>query len=373
MFKPSENNFGLPKSLIDSVAAVLAEKAPPFGKKDDKKKDAKADSADGDKKDDKKPAFGKKKSDDKGDSDKKPAFGKKDDDGDEDDKKPAFGKKKSDDDGEEMIGKDGKKTKVDLKPKLSIKEAAFTDSEINRIEAIMELSNKTLRSYAVKSDRHLMDIKPAWVRPTEYAKGAAVGAHGKTAQKRAQGGELAIKKIKSNIAKTNATTKEEVELDQAMKWEKKSHAALPSKDQPSLKAHKEAADWHRENYEDSSGDAKQYHKKRMLHHTTQADAMKSMTESKQFDKGDEPADHKYDSTKDKGPEHIIMQLRKAKSLGSANKHIEFNNGKKVKVDAAHVHKALDMHASFKRAPEKDEFTKQIAKSHDHLVRAVTNK
>jgi hypothetical protein len=144
-------------------------------------------------------------------------------------------------------------------------------------------------------------------------------------------------------------------------------------DQPSLKAHKEAANWHRENYEDSSGDAKQYHKKRMLHHTTQADAMKSMSESKQFDKGDEPDDHKYDSTKDKGPEHIIMQLRKAKSLGSGNKHIEFNNGKKVKVDAAHVHKALDMHASFKRAPEKDEFTKQIAKSHDHLVRAVTNK
>ena len=322
MFKPSEKNFGLPKSLIDSVATVLAEKAPPFTKKDDKKV-----------------PFGKKK-DDKGDSDKKPAFGKKDDDSDEDDKKPAFGNKKADgdedsdeddsdkkaasgkksdddgdeDDDEEMIGKDGKKTKVDLKPKLNIKEAAFTDKEISRIEAIMEVSNKTLRSYAVKSDRHLMDIKPAWIRHADYAKGAAVGAHGKTAQKRAQGGELAIKKIRSNITKTNATTQA---------------GAIASQ--------------------------------------------KGVTESKQFDKGDEPDDHKYDSSKDKSPEHIIMQLRKAKSLGSDNKHIEFNNGQKVKVNSAHVHKALDMHASFKRAPEKDDFTKQISKSHDHLVRAVTGK
>jgi hypothetical protein len=328
MFKPSENNFGLPKSLIDSVAAVLAEKAPPFGKKDDKKKDAKADSADGDKKDDKKPAFGKKK-DDKGDSDKKPAFGKKDDDSDEDDKKPAFGdkkadgdedsdegdgkkpafgKKKSDDDGdadddEEMIGKDGKKTKVDLKPKLSIKE--------NARSIINEISSKALKSYLGKSRAQQDDIQDKHDSDPSYHRTAAGKKDTKTSTKRYAGEVKAIKKL----------NKEEV--------------TLTDKEIGRIEA--------------------------------------IMAESKQFDKGDEPADHKYDSTKDKGPEHIIMQLRKAKSLGSANKHIEFNNGKKVKVDAAHVHKALDMHASFKRAPEKDEFTKQIAKSHDHLVRAVTNK
>jgi hypothetical protein len=83
--------------------------------------------------------------------------------------------------------------------------------------------------------------------------------------------------------------KEEVELDEAMKWDKKSHASLPAMDQPSIKAHKEAANWHRENYEDSSADAKskQYHKKRMLHHTTQADAMKNATTKEEVEQIDE--------------------------------------------------------------------------------------
>ena len=303
MFKPSENNFGLPKSLIDSVAAVLAEKAPPFGKKDDK-----SDSGG-----DKKPAFGKKKSDD----------------GDEDDD-------------EEMIGKDGKKTKVDLKPKLSIKENA-------RVLSIIEAA-KWRQGYSAsghpagykhkngeigpiggtfKMEPHYDDENKVPVNKyRDYSDPLAKRAATKTST------------LGKPLLKKNA----ENNLKNAIKNAKGKHG-------PVNKLPEEVG---------FSGDE-----------IARIEAI--MAESKQFDKGDEPADHKYDSTNDKGPEHIIMQLRKAKSLGSANKHIEFNNGKKVKVDAAHVHKALDMHASFKRAPEKDEFTKQIAKSHDHLVRAVTNK
>lgn len=71
-----------------------------------------------------------------------------------------------------------------------------------------------------------------------------------------------------------------------------------------------------------------------------------------------------------GPEHIVMQLRKAKSLGANNRPIHFHDGSKVKVHAAHVQKALDMHGSFKKAPEKDEFTQKLQASHASFKKAI---
>jgi hypothetical protein len=246
------------------------------------------------------------------------------------------------------------------------------------VEEIDELSNKTLGNYVKKAGRQLRS-----------------GTAPKGRDERSDLAKLKIAKRSSNSR--DPYMDEEVELDEAMKWDKKSHASLPAMDQPNMKAHKEAANWHRENYEDSSGDAKQYHKKRMLHHTTQADAMKSMSESKQFDIGlsdeetqriltklkesddkaykyrdTDPADknNDYDASKDKNPEHIVMQLRKAKSLGAANRPIHFHDGSKANVSSAHVHKALDMHNSFKKAPDRDDFTQKLQASHASFKKAL---
>ena len=300
----------LPDSLVSAVTAVLERVKNPFIDDDKKMKS--------------------KKDDDQDDDDAADMKSKKTDDLDDEDK----------DDTDRMVGTNGKKTKVELKPK--------TQSANEELKGKQHKLDKNKNGRLDKDDFKLL-------------------------------------------------RKEETELDEAMKWDKKSHASLPAMDQPSLKAHKEAANWHRENYEDSTGDAKRYHKKRMLHHTTQADAMKSMSESKQFDIGlsdeemqriltklkesddkaykyrdTDPADkdNDYDATKDKNPEHIVMQLRKAKSLGAANRPIHFHDGSKVKVSSAHVQKALDMHGSFKRAPAKDEFTQKLQASHSSFKKAL---
>jgi hypothetical protein len=69
---------------------------------------------------------------------------------------------------------------------------------------------------------------------------------------------------------------EEVELDEIMKFDRQ-HSPVPSMRQPSLKAHMDASDWHRGHYEQSTdSDEKKYHRDRMLHHTSQVQAMKSM-------------------------------------------------------------------------------------------------
>lgn len=191
------------------------------------------------------------------------------------------------------------------------------------VENIDELSNKTLRSYSVGASRHLMDIKPAWTKPSEYQNKAAVGAHGKTAQKRAQGLEKAGEKIKQNIAKTNASVKEEVTLS-----DEETLRILAKLKESDDKAYK---------YRD-------------------------------VDPADKDTDYKAD--KDKNPEHIVMQLRKAKSLGAANVPIHFHDGSKVKVNAGHVQKALDMHGSFKKAPDKDDFTQKLQASHASFKKAL---
>jgi hypothetical protein len=86
----------------------------------------------------------------------------------------------------------------------------------------------------------------------------------------------------------------------------------------------------------------------------------------------DPADknNDYDASKDKNPEHIVMQLRKAKSLGAANRPIHFHDGSKANVSSAHVHKALDMHNSFKKAPDRDDFTQKLQASHASFKKAL---
>jgi len=297
----------LPDDLVNAVRLVM-EKKNPFVKDNDK--------------------TSAKKDDDVDDSDDKNMKSKKSDDDDDMDAKSSKKSDKldDDDDSDKMVGKDGKKTKVVVNPamKTTNEELKGGQKKLDKnnngkldkhdfkmlrkeeVEQVDELSNKTLRNYSAASSRHLMDIKPAWIKPTEYKQGAAVGAHGETAKKRAQGLDRAGEKIKQNIAKTSAATKEDITLSD-----------------------EETA--------------------RILAKLNEADDNE--------DKND-------------GPDHIVMQLRKAKSLGANNRPINFHDGSTVKVDAGHVQKALDMHGSFKKAPEKDEFTQKLQASHASFKKAI---
>jgi hypothetical protein len=281
----------LPDDLVAAVRSVLEGKNP-FAKKDDDKKLSKDDDSD--------------------DDDDMKAKSKKDDDDDDDA------------DQDKKVGVDGKKTKVDLNPK-------------------MKMANEELKGNQKKLDKN-------------------------------HNGRLDAQDFKM-------LRKEEVEqVDESMKFDK-SHAPMPELNQPSLKAHKAAADWHREYYEQSTNNKhKLLHKDRMLHHNSMVAAMKSMgVQESMVALSDEEtarilaklneADDE-DEKHDDGPEHIVMQLRKAKSLGAANRPIHFHDGSKVKVASGHVQKALDMHGSFKKAPEKDEFTQKLQASHASFKKAI---
>ena len=108
-----------------------------------------------------------------------------------------------------------------------------------------------------------------------------------------------------------------------------------------------------------------------LSHAETARILAKLSEAKAKDDDDkDPEDHNYDASKDSSPEHIIIQLRKAKSLGAANTPIHFNDGSKHKVDSGHVHKALSMHTDAKKSADKEELTKKLGASHASLKATV---
>lgn len=265
----------LPDDLVSAVRSVLEGKNP-FAKKDDDDK--------------KKPS---KKDDD--DADDKDTKAKKSDDDDDDDKDTKSKSKKSDDDDDQdkPIGKNGKKTKVDIEPNMK------TANEEVEAEHIAEEKTHTV-----------------W-----FQKGTKVGARsargiGVTAKNDKHAIEVAKQQFPDHkngwfVDKIKSHVKEEVTLSD-----------------------EETA--------------------RILAKLEEA-------------KGSDDEDHQD------GPEHIVMQLRKAKSLGANNRPIHFHDGSKVKVHAAHVQKALDMHGSFKKAPEKDEFTQKLQASHASFKKAIGEK
>ncbi len=69
-------------------------------------------------------------------------------------------------------------------------------------------------------------------------------------------------------------------------------------------------------------------------------------------------------TSKEGPEHIVMQLRKAVSLGAKHEGVQFKNGKS-KVDSGHARSALSRYNSAKPA-EKEEMQKHMNHSHAAL-------
>lgn len=74
-----------------------------------------------------------------------------------------------------------------------------------------------------------------------------------------------------------------------------------------------------------------------------------------------------DDDDDKGgaKKHIIAQMRKVISMRGEH-HVEFKDGKKVKLTPAIAHKTLEMHDNMNRPSDKEEFTHHIGQSIDHL-------
>jgi hypothetical protein len=72
----------------------------------------------------------------------------------------------------------------------------------------------------------------------------------------------------STIHKLNpSNTTNEEHLHEKMEWEKNQGTSIPHLDQPTLKAHKDAADWHTERYLTAiNTKEKLFHKRRMEHH-----------------------------------------------------------------------------------------------------------
>ena len=79
-------------------------------------------------------------------------------------------------------------------------------------------------------------------------------------------------------------------------------------------------------------------------------------------KKDKP-DLKHDEKSDKGPEHIVPQLRKAITVG---KPVTFHDGKSHTVNKAHAHKWLNKYMNSKPA-EKEAMQNHSQKSHKHFL------
>lgn len=275
----------LPDSLVAAVRDVM-EKKNPFSKDDDKSP---------------------KKDDDSDDTDDKKAKSKKDDDSDDDDKKSKSKKKDddSDDDQDKIVGKDGKKTKVDINP-------------------AMKMANEELKGGQKKLDKN-------------------------------HNGKLDAQDFKM-LRKEEVEQVDEKHIGFA-KLEKKIAAKGGVKDPGAVAAAIGRKKYGKKKFQAAAAAGKKLKEEIGLSDEETARIQAKLNEADDEDQHD-------------GPEHIVMQLRKAKSLGAANRPIHFHDGSKVKVASGHVQKALDMHGSFKKAPEKDEFTQKLQASHASFKKAI---
>jgi hypothetical protein len=93
------------------------------------------------------------------------------------------------------------------------------------------------------------------------------------------------------------------------------------------------------------------------------DAMRDISRDKDLAKPKKPAPtpgkSKHDGSENKGPDHIVAQLRKAISLGDKHDGVKFQDGKTHKVKASHAHKFLNKYMSGKPAD------KEKMQSHGH--------
>ena len=99
------------------------------------------------------------------------------------------------------------------------------------------------------------------------------------------------------------------------------------------------------------------------------DAMRDIARDKDLAKPKKPAPtpgkSKHDGSENKGPDHIVAQLRKAISLGDKHDGVKFQDGKTHKVKASHAHKFLNKYMSGKPA-DKEKMQSHGHASHDNF-------
>jgi hypothetical protein len=78
---------------------------------------------------------------------------------------------------------------------------------------------------------------------------------------------------------------------------------------------------------------------------------------------------KHDGSANKGPEHIVAQMRKAVSLGDKHDGVKFKDGKTHKVSQAHAHKFLNKYMEGKPA-DKVKMQDHAHASHDNFKKHV---
>ena len=83
----------------------------------------------------------------------------------------------------------------------------------------------------------------------------------------------------------------------------------------------------------------------------------------------DPAKSKHDGSANKGPEHIVAQMRKAISLGDKHDGVKFKDGKTHKVSQAHAHKFVDRYMKHKPA-DKLKMQDHAHASHDNFKKHV---
>ena len=97
--------------------------------------------------------------------------------------------------------------------------------------------------------------------------------------------------------------------------------------------------------------------------SARADAMRDIAKDSKglapTKKDPKPGKSKHDGSENKGPDHIVAQLRKAISLGDKHDGVKFQDGKTHKVKASHAHKFLNKYMSGKPAD------KEKMQSHGH--------
>ena len=86
-------------------------------------------------------------------------------------------------------------------------------------------------------------------------------------------------------------------------------------------------------------------------------------------KDPKPGKSKHDGSENKGPDHIVAQLRKAISLGDKHDGVKFQDGKTHKVKAHHAHKFLNKYMSGKPA-DKEKMQSHGHASHDNFKKHI---
>ena len=83
----------------------------------------------------------------------------------------------------------------------------------------------------------------------------------------------------------------------------------------------------------------------------------------------DPKKSKHDGSANKGPEHIVSQMRKAVSLGDKHDGVKFKDGKTHKVSSTHAHKFLNKYMDSKPA-DKTKMQDHAHASHDNFKKHV---